>query len=73
MALRTSYPKRDDGLSQINHPQEHPQDIGSGQEKSEGQLDIFDYQSVLPNPTIKNSRFRDDEDLIICLFFPFGI
>ena len=54
MTLKTLYPKRDDGLSQINLTKEHPQDIGSGHGKSEQELNLFSYQSGLPNPTLKH-------------------
>ena len=51
MTLKTLYPKRD---AQIILSQELPQDIGSGHGKSEQELDLFSYQSVLPNPTLKH-------------------
>ena len=54
MTLKTLHPKRDDGLSQINLTKEHPQDIGSGHGKSEQELNLFSYQSGLPNPTLKH-------------------
>ena len=58
MTLKTTYPKRNVDYTQSGNTL----DIGSGQEKNVQELDLFSYQNVLPNPSLKSQPKTEVSD-----------